>query len=109
MRTMRETIRSTELEFEHRLFHRIRLVSRIFVILNWLVVLVILFLHEIPKFVTMTTFAVFRTTAVCATVWWMFEIAVALTGRTSAKNPFIDGILTLPMFGFWFLAWASSF
>jgi hypothetical protein len=48
-------------------------------------------------------FAVFRTTAVCATVWWMFEIAEALTGRTSAKNPFINGILTLPMFGFWYL------
>lgn len=62
-----------------------------FVILNWLVVLVILFLHEIPKYVTMRTFTVFRT-----------------TGRTSAKNPFTDGILTLQMFGFWFLAWAVA-
>jgi hypothetical protein len=66
--------------------------SATFVILNWLVVLVILFLHEIPKYVTMRTFTVFRT-----------------TGRTSAKNPFTDGILTLQMFGFWFLAWAGSF
>jgi hypothetical protein len=107
--TLSETIRSTELEFEHRLFHRIRFISRIFVILNWLAVLVILFLPGIPKSVTMSTFTVFRTTAVCATVWWIFEIVEALTGRASAKNPFIDGILTLPMFGFWFLAWASSF
>jgi hypothetical protein len=109
MRIMTETIRSNEPEFEHRLFHRIRVISRAFVIFNWLVILVMLFLHVVPKSVAMGTFTVFRITAVCATVWWMFEVAEALTGRTSFMNPFVDGILTLPMFGFWLLVLAATF
>src|SRR5882672_6364982 len=72
---------------------------------NWVVVLVIVFLDGIPKSVALGVFAVFRATAVCASLWLLFETAEAFTGRTSVKNPLIDTILTLPMFGFWFLAW----
>ena len=102
-------MRSMEPEFEHRLLQRIRVISRILVVINWLVVVVILFSHGIPKSVAVGVFDVFRITAVCATLWFLFETVEALTGRTSAKNPLIDAFLTLPMFGFWFLAWATSF
>ena len=39
--------------FEHRLFHRVRIVSSVIIILNWLVVLVMTFMHEVPKSVAM--------------------------------------------------------
>jgi hypothetical protein len=106
---MRATVRLAEAEFEHRLLGRIRLALRIFVVLNWVAVLVVMSIHGVPKAVGLTVFALFRVTAICATLWFVFEIIEALTGRTSAKNPVIDALLTLPMFGFWFLAWASSF
>jgi hypothetical protein len=72
-------------------------------------VLVILFLNGIPKSATLGAFTAFRATAVCATLWLRFETAEAFNGRTSVKSPLIDAVLTLPMFGFWLLAWASSF
>ena len=96
-------------EFEYRLLQRVRLILRGFVIFNWLLVLVLVFTHEVPKSVGLGVFTLFRATAICATVWFVFESIEALAGRTSAKNPLIDAILTLPMFGFWLLALASSF
>ncbi len=98
-----------ESEFAPRLFPRIRVSSRILVVINWLVVVVILLSHGIPKSVAVGVFHVFRITAVFATLWFLFATVEAFTGRTSAKNLLIDAFLTLPMFGFWFLAWASSF
>jgi hypothetical protein len=106
---MRDAIHPTVSEFEHRIFQRIRLFSRAVVVSNWAVVLAMLVLNRIPKPVALAAFTVFRVTAVCATLWLLFETAEAFTGRTSIKNPLIDAILILPMFGFWFLAWASSF
>jgi hypothetical protein len=96
-------------EFEHRLFQRIRVISRILVIINWLAVLVILLMHGVPRSVAMGAFNLFRGTAVCATLWLLFETVEAFTGRTSGKNPLIDAALILPVFGFWFLVWVSSF
>jgi hypothetical protein len=106
---MKDAIRPSVSEFEHRILRRIRIFSRFVVISNWAAVLFILSLDGIPKSVTLGAFTVFRLTAVCATLWFLFETAEAFTGRTSVKNPVIDALLTLPMFGFWFLAWASSF
>jgi hypothetical protein len=96
-------------DFEVRFLQRVRIAFRLAVILSWLAVLTILFLKGIPKPVAMAAFTVFRVTAVCATLWLLIEIAEAITKRTRAVNPLIDAILTLSMFGFWFLAWASSF
>src|SRR5882672_12591568 len=84
-------------EFGHRIFHEFAS-FRFVVASNWVVVLVILFLDGIPKSVALGVFTVFRATAVCASLWLLFETAEAFTGRTSVKNPLIDTILTLPMF-----------
>jgi heme exporter protein D len=97
------------LDFESQLLQRLRVAFRTAVLLNWLVVLVILFTKGIRKPFAMGAFAVFRVTAVCATIWLVIEIAEAVTKRTRALNPVIDAFLTLPMFAFWLLAWASSF
>src|SRR5260370_692691 len=100
---------TTNLDFESRFLHGLRIVFRAAVILNWLAVLTIWFLKGIPKPVAIAAFTIFRVTAVCATLWLLIEVAEAITKRTRVVNPLIDAILTLPMFGFWFLAWASSF
>lgn len=100
---------TTNLDFERQFLQRLRIAFRAAVILNWVAVLSIWFLKGVPKPVAMGAFTVFRVTAVCATLWLLIEITEAITKRTRAVNPAIDAILTLPMFGFWFLAWASSF
>ena len=97
------------MDFENQLLRRLRVAFRTAVLLNWLAVLAILFLKGVPKPLAMGAFTVFRVTAVCATIWLLAEIAEALTKRTRAFNPIIDAALTLPMFAFWFLAWASSY
>lgn len=94
---------------EAQFWHRVRIVFRVGVILNWLAVAIILTMKGIPKPAAMTAFTVFRVTTVCATLWLLIEITEAIAKRTRVINPVIDAILTLPMFGFWFLAWASSF
>jgi len=71
--------------------------------------LVFLFLNGIPKDVAMGAFTVFRVTAVCATLWLLVEVGEAITGRTRPINPIMDALLILPMFGFWYLVWVSSF
>ncbi len=100
---------TTNQDFERRFLQRVRVVFRAAVILNWLAVLTIWFLNGISKPVAIAAFTIFRVTAVCATLWLLIEITEAITKRTRPMNPVIDAILTLPMFGFWFLAWASSF
>jgi hypothetical protein len=99
----------TNMDFERHFLQRVRVVSRSVVILNWLAMLTIFFTKGVPKPVAMVAFTVFRVTAVCATLWLLIEITEAIIKRTRVANPVIDAILTLPMFGFWFLAWASSF
>jgi hypothetical protein len=106
---MRATSHWTETEFEYRLLARIRIILRSVVIFNWVAVLAVMFMHGVPNAIGLSVFTLFRATAICATLWFVFEIIEVLTGRTSAKNPVTDALLTLPMFGFWFLAWASSF
>jgi len=82
---------------------------RAIVVLNWTLVLTVLFLKSVPKDLAMGAFTAFRVTAVVATLWLLVEIAEAFLKRTRALNPIIDGALTLPMFAFWFLAWATSY
>ena len=99
---------TTNLDSENQFLQRLRITFRAAVILNWLVMITILFLREIPKPVAMGAFTVFRVTVICATLWLLIETAEAITKRTLAASPLIDATLTLPMFGFWFLAWVSS-
>jgi hypothetical protein len=106
MHAMDEKVRSTG--SEHRLYQRIRIILRIFVISNWLVVLSS-FLHRVPRSVAVGAFNVFRDTALCAILWLIFETAEALRGHTATKNVLIDAMLILPMFGFWFLVMAATF
>jgi hypothetical protein len=96
-------------ENEARVLQRVRTAFRAAVILNWLAVLAILFFRGTPKPVAMIAFTAFRLTAICSTVWLLFEIAEVIAKRTRRLNPFVDAILTLPMYGFWFLAWASTY
>ena len=100
---------STKLELEGRILRRLRMGFRTLVLLNWLSMLVFLFLNGIPKDVAMGAFTVFRVTAVCATLWLLVEVGEAITGRTRPINPIMDALLILPMFGFWYLVWVSSF
>jgi len=100
---------TTTLDFERRLLQRLRMTLRAIVVLNWTLVLTILFLKGVPKDLAMGAFTAFRVTAVVATLWLLVEIAEAFLKRTRALNPIIDGALTLPMFAFWFLAWATSY
>jgi hypothetical protein len=94
---------------EHSLQLRIRLISRIFIALNWLVILSISFLHRVPRSVALGAFTVFRDTAVCASLWLLFEIAGTRRGQTTIQNLLIDAALVLPMFGFWLLVAAANF
>jgi hypothetical protein len=83
--------------------------SRIFIALNWLVILSISFLHRLPRSTALGAFTVFRDTAVCASVWLLFEINGTRRGHTTIKNLLIDAMLVLPMFGFWLLVAAATF
>jgi len=100
---------TTNQKSEGRFLQRLRIAFRGAVILNWLTVVTIWFLNGIPKPIAMAAFTIFRVTAVCATLWLLIETTEAITRRTRVLNPVVDAILTLPMFAFWFLAWASSF
>jgi len=71
--------------------------------------LVLLPLHGVPKPLAIGAFTVFRGTAVCAALWLIVEMGEATAKRTRVLNPLIDAILTLPMFGLWFLIRASTF
>jgi hypothetical protein len=95
--------------FETRTVRRISLVARLVVILNWITILAILFAHEVPKNIALSAFTVFRITAVLATLWLIAEVAEGFAGRTSFVRVLIDGLLTLPMFVFWFLVAANTF
>ncbi len=97
------------LDFENQFLQRLRVSLRAVVVFNWAVVLAIFFLKGFPKPLAMGAFTVFKVTAVCATLWLLIETGEAVTKRTRALNPVIDAALTLPMFAFWFLVWASSF
>jgi hypothetical protein len=107
MHAMGEKVRSTGSGLS--LHQRIRLISRIFIALNWLVILTISFLHRVPRFVALGAFTVFRDTAVCASLWLVFEIAGTRRGHTTIKNLLIDATLILPMYGFWLLVAAATF
>ena len=107
MHAMGEKILSTG--SEHSLQQRIRLISRIFIALNWLVILSISFLHQVPRSVALGAFTIFRVTAVCASLWLLFEIAGTRRGPTTIKNLLIDAVLVLPMYAFWLLVAAAAF
>lgn len=94
---------------ETRTVRRISLVARVVVILNWITILAILVAHGVPKNISLGAFTVFRVTAVLATLWLIAEAAEGFAGRTSLVRVLIDGLLTLPMFAFWFLVAASTF
>ncbi len=94
---------------ETRALRRISLVARLVVVLNWITILSMLFAHGVPKNIALGAFTVFRITAILATIWLTAEIAEGFAGRTSFVNVLIDGLLTLPMFAFWFLVVASTF
>ena len=107
MHAMTGKIRSTE--SDHSVRQRIRLVSRIFIALNWLVILSILILHRAPRSVALGAFTVFKDTALCASLWLVFEVAGTRSGHTTIKNLLIDAFLVLPMYGFWLLVAAATF
>jgi hypothetical protein len=107
MHAMGEKVRSTG--SENRLCQRIRVILRIFVVFNWLAVLSALFLHRVPRSVAFVAMTVFRDTAICATLWLIFEAAVDLKGHAATKNLLIDAMLILPMLGFWFIVAAATF
>ena len=94
--------------FETRSLHRISLIAPTVVVLNWITILAILAAHGVPKNVALGAFTVFRITAVLAALWLIAETAEGFAGRTSFVHVFIDGLLTLLMFAFWFLVAAST-
>jgi hypothetical protein len=101
---MGEKVRSTG--SEHRLYQRIRVILRIFVVFNWLAVLSSLFLHQVPKSVAFVAITVFRDTAICATLWLIFE---TVKGHTAARNLLIDAMVILPMLAFLLYVAAATF
>jgi hypothetical protein len=101
---MGEKVRSTG--SEHRLYQRIRVILRIFIALNWLVILSILFLHRVSRSLALGAFTVFRDTAVCASLWLIFE---TVKGHTAARNLLIDAMVILPMLAFLLYVAAATF
>ncbi len=93
---------------ETRTVRRISLVARIVVVLNWITILAILATHGVPRNIALGAFTIFRITAVLAMLWLIAETAEGLAGRISFVRVLIDGLLTLPMFAFWFLVAAST-
>ena len=94
---------------ETRAVRHISVIARTVVVLNWITILAILVAHGVPKNVALGAFTVFRITAVLATLWLIAEIAEGCAGRASFVTVLIDGLLTLPMFAFWFLVAVSTF
>ncbi len=93
---------------ETRTVRRISLVARIVVVLNWIAILTILATHGVPRNIALGAFTIFRIIAVLAVLWLIAETAEGLAGRISFVRVLIDGLLTLPMFAFWFLVAAST-
>jgi hypothetical protein len=94
---------------ETRTVRRISLVARIVVVLNWITILAILAAHGVPKNIALGAFTIFRISAVLAVLWLIAETAEGFAGRTSFVRVLFDGLLTLPMFVFWFLVAVSTF
>jgi hypothetical protein len=88
---------------------QVSFVARIVVGLNWVVVLILFFTHNVPRSVSQAAFMVFRFTAVLAVFWVIAEVAEGFAGRIRFGRIFVDGLLTLSMFAFWFLVVVGSY
>jgi hypothetical protein len=93
---------------ETQTVRRISFVVRVVIVLNWITILATFAAHGIPKNFALGAFTVFRITAVLAMLWLAAEIVEGFSGRTSFGRVLIDGLLTLPMFVFWFLVAVST-
>lgn len=95
-------------EFELQVFHRIRIAFRTAAGMGWVAIVTILLSRDVPKSTTMGVFGAFKVVAVIGSVWVLFEFVEAFLGRTSFKNPVIDALVTLTMFGLWFIVLAAT-
>jgi hypothetical protein len=94
--------------FELHVFQRIRVVSRTALVLSWLTIVTVSLSRGVPKSVALGVLEAFKVSALLGSIWVLFEFVEASLGRTSFKNPLIDALLTLPMFGFWFLVFVHT-
>ena len=86
---------------ESRLVGRICLIMRVCVACSWLAIFITLLLPGVHPSIARGVFTFFRIVAIIATLWLVGEFAEAASDRISFRSPFIDAMLTLPMFIFW--------
>jgi hypothetical protein len=94
---------------EVRAVRRISFAARLFVGVNWITILGMLFANGISKDIGLGAFTVFRITSVVGILWLIAEGAEAFAGRTSFVRVLVDGLLILPMFALWWLVTVTSF
>jgi hypothetical protein len=83
--------------------------ARGIVVVNWLAMVLVLSIANIPKTVATFAFAVFRICAVCAFAYLIYESSLVTEKRTSVSGMIVDALLVLPMFLFWFAVRAATF
>jgi hypothetical protein len=90
---------------------RWRLPLRLAVVVMWMIVLSLLGppFRWVPKSISMSAFWLFTATAIVGLVFLLFEIGEASRKRTAIGEVVLDALLVLPMFVFWFIAWAASY
>lgn len=83
---------------------------RMVVVATWLVIIAVVwfFPRTLPKAVPMAAFWWFRAIAVLGSVYLLYEVGQVTEKRVSVGGLILDAVLVLPMFLFWFAAWASA-
>jgi hypothetical protein len=94
---------------ESRLVGRICLIMRVCVACSWLAIFITLLLPGVHPGIARGVFTFFRIVAIIATLWLVGEFAEAASDRISFRSPFIDAMLTLPMFIFWLWVYVVTF
>jgi len=90
---------------------RWRLGFRLTVVVTWLLVLVLLWFgpRTWPRTVPLAAFWWFRAIAILGVVYLFYEVGQVSEKRVGVGEVLLDALLVLPMFAFWFIAWAASY
>ena len=88
-----------------------RLGFRLTVVVTWLLVVGVVWFspRTWPKAVPMAAFWWFRAIAILGVVHLLYEVNQVSEKRLSVGDVVLDALLVLPMFCFWFIAWAASY
>lgn len=82
--------------------------ARGIIALNWLVMVLILAVANVPKNLAASAFGVFRICALCAVAYLVYESSLVSQKRAAFAAWVVDALLVLSMFLFWFAVRAAT-